>query len=169
MRLWPLLISLCMGCASGSDAGTPITTTTASTTTDTAIPVVLAACADGTDSLSFQLSELFYRTANPTQQVLTDDASWQTFLELPGGTTYSYGYTSGTWPTVDFTTHVVFVNFWADGGCEDKPTYAFCLSDDSVTGVYAPGKDDGCDAYFPQVDLLVVPRSEAQTFQWTVD
>jgi len=126
----------------------------------------LATCPDDAETLNFQLTEIGYLERDVKPQVFTDDEAWQAYVGEQEGSDTAFGGTID-FPSVDFATQVVFTNSWVDGGCEDSPTYAVCGDGDAVTAYSEPGHDDDCDGYFPQVDVLVVDRGEATTFEWS--
>lgn len=56
----------------------------------------------------------------------------------------------------NFETDVVFVHHWVDGGCAEPYQYdAFRWNSTVRLRLFQPGRDN-CDAYFPQLDLILV-------------
>ena len=65
----------------------------------------------------------------------------------------------------DFSTEVVFVHRWADGGCDPEfEYYAWVWEDALRLRMYQEPQKHGCDAYFPMLGLAVVPREDAVDF-----
>lgn len=84
--------------------------------------------------------------------VVTDADAWDAAVSAIGSDP-----TGG----VDLDTQVVFLHPWVDGGCQDPFTYEAWLLAGVLRLRTFPGDDDGCDAYFPQLDVVVVERGGA--------
>jgi|GEM_PF-3491581 len=81
-------------------------------------------------------------------QVVTDPTAWDTLVARLN-TTVSLA--------PDFSSDAVFVHPWSDGGCEPMFEYdAIGWSDAVRVRAWQAGEDAGCDAYFPNVDLILV-------------
>ncbi len=160
MKSLAILLTLLCGCNGGSGSNDE--------TGDSAAPMAadVAACPDTAQALTIELTALGYAIVDQGQNVFTDQAALDAYLQDASTSSGVTDDPSSTVPPVDFTTSVVFTNWWADGGCEEAPTYAACLEGDAIEAFYEPGLDDGCDAYFPIIDVLVVPRETATTFSW---
>jgi len=169
-KIPPLLSLLLAGCyIGGSGSGSP---SKDDPVHDTAIridprePAEMARCPEEESALPFELVQLGYAMMDNEQAVLADQVAYDAWLVELGESMGSSYTSSGTAPDIDFTESVGFANFWVDGGCEDPPTYAACEDGSTIISFNEPGFDDGCDAFFPQVDLLIVPRGSATDFEW---
>jgi len=92
--------------------------------------------------------------------VVRSDAEWSSLvatLETDAGL------------TPNFERDAVFVHGWVDGGCEPAFTYTSHAWDAGgivrVRGLQA-GVDGGCDAYFPVVDVVVLPDVAGRDLGW---
>ena len=112
-----------------------------------------------------QLEELGYTggdtgmgLSDEYQRIISDEKSW---AEL----TASWGSSGGLEP--DFSTQAVFVNAWVYGGCGEAFQYSAWQWEDvlRVQALHVV-EEVVCDAYFPQVDLLLVSRNDAVDVNW---
>lgn len=91
------------------------------------------------------------------RDIHTSDERWQE-------QTSEWGTDGGLDP--DFSTEAVFEKNWADGGCSDPFTYEAWRWGE-VLRVYAErGDPGGCDAHFPQIDLVLVKLGGATDLGW---
>ncbi len=160
MRL--LAFGLLAACGTGS-SGPSGSSSSTEDSRPTSLPV--AACPADATSTNFQLTRLGYVDSSLQQAVFEDQATVDAYFAA--ATTTSGGPTPGGAPTgIDFGSQVLFAHPWVDGGCEDPPTYAVCVVDAAMSAVSARGLDGGCDAFFPNLDLLLVDRGAASSFAW---
>ncbi|MCP4808218.1 MAG: hypothetical protein GY913_30825 [Proteobacteria bacterium] len=117
----------------------------------------------GATEVELQVHALGY--VRDGEQAVIETANEYSALLDGGGDTGDAGLDDA--PDVDFDSDVVFTNWWVDGGCEDGPTYTAWVLDGTLFAHVEMGKDGGCDAYFPQLDILVAPRSGVDAFEWT--
>ena len=116
----------------------------------------------GATEVELQLHELGYVRSGETTVIETRN-EYDALLADEGDTGFG---SLGEAPDVDFDTHVVFTRWWVDGGCQDKPTYTGWVLDGTLSVHVDPGRDGGCEAWFPQLDVLVAPISGATAFTW---
>ncbi len=86
------------------------------------------------------------------REVIEDASDWEAHIAAMG-----VDPTGG----VDFDTHAVFLNEWVDGGCSEPYEYEAYALDDELRVRAIAGEDGGCDAYFPELDVVVVERGGA--------
>lgn len=145
--------------------------------------LLTAACADkarnaecdGNDpgegeEVSLQLAALGYGSFNMDDtgggwsegtEILTEEVDWAAY-------TAQLGDDGGLTP--DFATDVVFVHRWGDGGCEPSYQYVAWRWGEVVrVRGFQDGKDGGCDAYFPQTDLVLLPGTAGADLDWCED
>ena len=92
--------------------------------------------------------------------VITSEADWTALVA-------TLGTDAGLSP--DLGSDAVFVHGWVDGGCEPAFTYtAHDWEDGAVVRVRGlqDGVDGGCDAYFPVLDLVVLPGVVGADLGW---
>jgi len=145
-RMSAPLIAL-MGCLP-TDSGDDSKAVVAITQTCDGRPV------DDATVLSHQLASLGYSEFGDgfefdenAHEVVTEATRWEALVE-------AWGDDGGLSP--DFDSDVVFVHPWVDGGCE--PVFEYLLLDyDGSVRLYAwqQGRDGGCEAWFPQLDLIL--------------
>jgi hypothetical protein len=117
------------------------------------------------EEITLQLVELGYSQVDTGgglgdtyQLIISDDATWAEQVT-------AWGDDGGLTP--DFSVETVFVHAWVFGGCGEAYHYGAWRWDD-VLRVRAEYESEGavCDAYMPQVDLLVVPHGGASDLGW---
>jgi len=115
------------------------------------------------DEVTIQLTVMGYIEADTARQVHSDADQWSDFLSSLSEDT---GAVDDPIPDIDWEDQIVFTNSWVDGGCEEGPSYEAWQQDDQIRMRVAYGWDDGCDAYMPQIDVLVLDMGEASDLTW---
>jgi hypothetical protein len=92
--------------------------------------------------------------------VVTTDAAWGELIDT---------LQTDAALSPDFGADAVFVHGWVDGGCE--PAFAYTVHGwDAGRTIRArgvqDGVDEGCDAYFPTLALLLVPGAAGADLGW---
>lgn len=95
---------------------------------------------------------------NPESRfILEDTAAWDQLVA-------EVGTDGGLSP--EFGNESIYIHFWVDGGCDVPYTYTAWAWDD-VQRVLAWQEVDGdCDAWFPTLDLVSVPRGVSADRAW---
>ncbi len=118
---------------------------------------------DEADEVTIQLTVMGYIEADTERQVHSDADQWSDFLSSLSEDT---GAVADPIPDIDWEDQIVFTNSWVDGGCEEGPSYEAWQQDDQLRVRVAYGADDGCDAYMPQIDVLVLDIGGASDLDW---
>ena len=109
------------------------------------------------EELEHQLQSLGYGEfgdsgfGQPDSAILQDQESWESYA--------AEGGIQASELSVDFSSELVFVNSWVDGGC-DSISYTALLQVSSLR-LRREETTGGCDAFFPQLDFVVVEHRGA--------